>query len=341
MRTLNIVVVVLFLTVTIVPGFTQGKLADLKSKYENEKGELVGQVKLTNDTDLKYINRLNSEINKTLNKAVSNREIEELESFKLRRSFDKLFNFKSAENDEKVKFEDVKKNINLNYKNSELIDVMKKAERILSIKGDYSSAEGLKDEVLKTKLRDLVGKHKCLGYSGARTVMFSELDNVDGYVACVYTTRKVKTDKIPSASGTQSMNCEHTWPKSLGAGSDPAKSDLFHLYPTDTRSNSIRSSYPFGVVTHATWEQGGSKCDKRVFMPRADHRGNVARSIFYFSVVYNKKIDAKQESTLKQWHKDDPADTNEMKRNEDICKYQGNRNPFIDKADFVELISNF
>jgi len=272
---------------------------------------------------------------------VSNREIEELESFKLRRSFNKLFNFKSSKADETVKFNEIKKNINLNYKNSELINVIKKAERILSIKGDYSSAEGLKDEALKIKLRNLVGKHKNLGYRGARVVMFSKLDNRGGIVTCVYTGREVKTNTIPSAQGSQSMNCEHTWPKSRGAKQEPAKADLFHLYPTDSRSNSIRSSLPFGNVSGSKWAQGGSKCDGRVFMPRVDHRGNVARAIFYFSVVYNKKIGATEEAALKQWHKDDPADANEIKRNEDICKYQGNRNPFIDRPEFVDCISDF
>jgi endonuclease I len=342
MRTLSIAVVVLFLMVTVVSGFAQGNLVNEKYKYENQNGELVGNVNLTDDTDLKYINRLNSDINKSISKAVSNREIEELESFKLRRSFNKLFNFKSAQNDKNVKFEDIKKNINSNYKNSELINVLKKAEKILSIKGDYSSAAGLKDEALKIKLRTLVSKHKNLGYRGARTIMFSELDNRDGYVECVYTGRKVKTNQIPSAQGAQSMNCEHTWPKSRGAKQEPAKADLFHLYPTDSKSNSIRSSLHFGNIGNSSkWSQGGSKCNGSVFMPRAEHRGNVARAIFYFSVVYNKKIGAKEETTLKKWHKDDPADSNEIKRNEDICKYQGNRNPFIDRPDFVSQISDF
>jgi endonuclease I len=76
-------------------------------------------------------------------------------------------------------------------------------------------------------------------------------------------------------------------------------------------------------------------------MPPAAHRGNVARAMFYFSIRYNHKLDSAQESALKQWHKADPVDACEKKRNEGICKLQGNRNPFIDRPDFVDKISDF
>ena len=337
-RTFGIVIVVLFLFVTMIPGFAQGKLANVLCK--TEQGNFV---KLTTDTAQKYINNLNNDINNTLSEAVKNGTIDELKSFRLKKSIETLLDSVSTKGASKDKFNDVRKIVVSNWRehSPELTEVMRDVEKILAIKGDYSSAEGLSNEKLKIKLGNLVRKHKNLGYTGARKVMFADIDNVSGYVEDVYTGRKVKTNSIPDAGGSQSMNTEHTWPKSLGAKKEPAKADLYHLFPCDTRANSIRSSYPFGIVTNPSWSKGGSKFDGRTFMPRACHRGNVARAIFYFSIVYKHKVPPAEEKALKKWNKEDPVDVAERKRNEDICKYQGNRNPFIDRPDFIDKISDF
>jgi len=157
---------------------------------------------------------------------------------------------------------------------------------------DYSRANKLFNRDLKEELYNLVKGHTSLGYNAARTKMFGEIDNENGYVRCVYTARTLKTSGIPDGNN---MNAEHTWPKSLGAGSEPAKSDLYHLYPTDSETNSRRSSWPFGMVVTMDWSKGGSVLGKNeksqtVFMPREEHRGNVARSLFYFSIRYRLSI---------------------------------------------------
>ncbi|AIY67315.1 endonuclease [Pseudoalteromonas piratica] len=43
-------------------------------------------------------------------------------------------------------------------------------------------------------------------------------------------------------------------------------------------------------------------------------------------------------STLLAWHKADPVDSFEMRRNDAIFQYQGNRNPFIDHPEFVACV---
>jgi endonuclease I len=43
-------------------------------------------------------------------------------------------------------------------------------------------------------------------------------------------------------------------------------------------------------------------------------------------------------STLLHWHMEDPVDTFEIRRNNRIYEYQGNRNPFIDHPEYVSKI---
>lgn len=203
---------------------------------------------------------------------------------------------------------------------------------------DYTQAEQLSGEDLRAELLRQIQGHTCLGYRPAREKMFGEIDNRNGYVRCVYTARLLKTTVIPDSSN---MNCEHTWPKSKGAEYDPAQSDLYHLFPTDSVTNAKRGNYAFGEVSWAEWSNGGSVLGKDsegriVFEPRSDHRGNVARAMFYFAVRYEMQIADYEEDVLRLWHTEDPVDQEERARNENISKYQKNRNPFIDHPEYAE-----
>lgn len=198
---------------------------------------------------------------------------------------------------------------------------------------------------LKYELYRLVVNHKSLGYKPAKVEMFGKIDNDEnGDIHCVYTDLVVHS-KYPK---NEVMNCEHSWPQSkLGNSSFAIKrGDLFHLYPTDSRSNSRRSNYPFGNVEKIRWEKDGSKVGsddngKRVFEPRDDHKGDVARAMFYMAVRYRMDIDEKQEKTLREWSKNDPVSEKELYRNGYIQEFQHTRNPFIDHPEFVERIDNF
>lgn len=217
------------------------------------------------------------------------------------------------------------------------------AEYFSPSRADYSKADGLYNRDLKEELYNLVKDHVCLGYTGIRQKMFGEIDNESGKVRCVYTARWVQTSGIPDPND---MNTEHTWPKSMGASEDPAKSDLCHLFPTDSYANSKRGNYPFGVVTVVHWSKEGSSLGENengsiVFTPRADHRGNVARAIFYFSIRYRLAVPDEEESVLKRWNSDDPVDAKERARNDGIAKYQKKRNPFIDHPEYVDRIEDF
>lgn len=206
----------------------------------------------------------------------------------------------------------------------------------------FDSCNGMSNDNLRSCLYSKINNHDGLGYDNAKDAIFGDIDHHDGYVECVYTGRKSYIDR-PDTDG---MNTEHTWPQSLGAGSEPARGDMHHLFPTDSGANSRRSNYPFGVVVESSWEEGGSKLGYdensiRVFEPRDEQKGDTARAIFYFSVRYKLDISYYQEQALKKWNHEDPPSEYEKVRNEAIYDYQDNYNPFVMRPDFVDLIEDF
>lgn len=197
--------------------------------------------------------------------------------------------------------------------------------------------------------------HLNLGYRGARRVLFGEIhlqeDNNGYFIEDVYCQKIItKTDgvgpkKIPNH---KILNCEHTWPQARFSNKFSAnqqKSDLHHLYPTDSQANNIRGHAEFANLNHGSPLQNceASRTEGRSgrFEPPNNHKGNVARSIFYFSVRYQLKISSEEEETLRSWHLLDPVDVAEMRRNEIIYRAQHNRNPFIDWPELVNYINNF
>jgi deoxyribonuclease-1 len=197
---------------------------------------------------------------------------------------------------------------------------------------------------VKVDLHKLVTQsHKPLSYAQASNILFTILDNHQGAVCSVYSPSFcVTTNVVPSA---KIMNVEHTWPQSLGANGI-AKSDLHHLFVTESSSNSTRSNLAFCDVQITKWDKDQSKrgdnsFGENCFEPPIKHKGNVARALFYFSIRYNYSIDAHQESYLRKWHVADPIDSDEIERNRLIFSFQNNTNPFIDNPEFVDQISDF
>jgi uncharacterized protein len=218
-----------------------------------------------------------------------------------------------------------------------------------------------------TILPDLTGKQlldklaigfapkKNLGYRAARDAMYGDIDNKNNTIIDVYTGYKIVLEeemKPTDEAREKGINTEHTYPQSKGANGK-AKSDIHHLFPTWDRANSLRDNDPFGDLDDSKtrkWlfkasESSSipssnideySESDLNVFEPREDHKGNVARAIFYFYTMYKDLADAqdanyfkKQQKTLCQWDRNDPVDAAELARSHAIVKYQGNDNPFV------------
>ncbi len=201
------------------------------------------------------------------------------------------------------------------------------------------------------------GLHTQLGYSAARMYMYNYIDNENNTITGVYSGYTVSWTYGGSGTNPSPINCEHTVPQSFFDSDEPMKSDIHHLFPTYSNWNSTRSNYPYGDIDDdltAKWmldddQQSTiptsniddySEYYNGMFEPREDHKGNVARAIFYFYTMYPTQAgDMSQVAdieTLYAWHLADPVDAKEMARNDKIETYQGNRNPYIDFPDLVE-----
>ena len=208
-----------------------------------------------------------------------------------------------------------------------------------SFADDVSQSQELKEKLYKiTQI-----SHKPITYKQANNFIFTKLDNHQGAVCSVYSAKTcLMTDGVPSH---KIMNIEHTWPQSDGANGD-AKSDLHHIFPVESSVNSIRASLPFCDVEDIKWSKDNSKRGYGKFMehcfgPPAEHVGNVARALFYFSIRYRMPIDQNQEYYLRKWNKADPVDQMEIERNNLIKEFQNNLNPFILDSSLADQIIDF
>ena len=200
-----------------------------------------------------------------------------------------------------------------------------------------------------------------LGYNNARDIMYSEIDIKLGNqltgVYCGYTiTLDISQDPSTNAY-EQGINCEHTWPQSLGSGSEPMKSDMHHLFPTKSNVNSSRGNDPFDesndqltdnwyrnassqnsipqqyINEYAEKYNPSNQNDER-FEPREEQKGNTSRAMAYFYTMYLNVSDDQfwdiQKDVLFDWHYYDQVDETELNRTWSIALYQSNiPNPFI------------
>jgi len=214
----------------------------------------------------------------------------------------------------------------------------------------WANTDGLSNGALKTALRGLVDDQRVFTYNQSRDLMYGRaatIDVHDGMIECVYTGRMVRPDGSRTPGG---FNTEHSWPRDEGADVEPMVSDLHHLFPTDDNANGARATYNFGetsCTSQCEYSNGGSMLGPNaeggglVFEVRPARRGDIARAHFYFAVRYDRAISTAEEAVLRRWHDEDPVDDLERGRNDAIERFQRNRNPFVDRPDFVDRIDNF
>ncbi|MFK7936440.1 MAG: endonuclease [Saprospiraceae bacterium] len=219
----------------------------------------------------------------------------------------------------------------------------------------------LSGEELRNKLVEDFKPATVLNSSGAKDFLYGYVENRNDSVRCVYSghTLYLPPNVDPSVAmymnnSPDGINLEHTYPRSKGAGGGNAVSDLHHLFPTRIPVNESRGNFPFGEIADnqtTNWFLGNqtqsnppntnidaySEQINGKFEPREDHKGNVARAMFYFYTMYESEALAadanffeSQREILCEWHNLDPVDQAEWERTYRVAESQSNLpNPFI------------
>lgn len=229
--------------------------------------------------------------------------------------------------------------------------------------GYYNNAEGLAGDELKAALHNIIKNHTTYPYTSSSTDVWDILKESDrdpnnsANVILIYTGQSVNAaQEYNSGSG---WSREHVWAKSHGdfGETPPAGTDAHHLRPCDISVNSARGNKDFD--NGGTQHSEATECytDTDSWEPRPVEKGDVARMMFYMATRYEGDVSGELDleladytptegplfgkfSTLIQWNAEDPVDDFERNRNNVVYSYQGNRNPFIDHPEFVNMVYN-
>ena len=159
-------------------------------------------------------------------------------------------------------------------------------------------------------------------------------------------------------------NREHTFPQSWSDDIAPMKTDLHQVFPVDGWVNGLRGSLPYAEVRESGSEtSNGSRrglsaiCgyEDEGFEPVDAYQGDLARAQLYMAVRYRGEdggwasSEASQGASLEPWYEQmliawhllDPVSEKERARNDAVESLQGNRNPFVDRPEFVCGITDF
>ena len=195
-----------------------------------------------------------------------------------------------------------------------------------------------------------------------------------GLVQLLYLDETRHISQANRGKGTaDSWDREHVWPKSRGfkKKSQDGYTDLHHLRPADRNINGAHSNYGYDEGGKAfidkkadgTKQASGTYVDKKnqSFEPTDRAKGQIARMVFYMATRYELGDNGKKEKmpdlylldknakqtgqpwigdlcTLVKWNQSYPVSNFEKRRNNRVQALQGNRNPFIDHSEWVNLI---
>lgn len=229
---------------------------------------------------------------------------------------------------------------------------------------------GLEGEDLVEAIRDAYTPSQLLTDAQAKDTLYARIFNQDDTVHCIYSNlgRYLPDGVDPSqwlyGTGLEvnSLNLEHSWPQSKGAGkSTMGNRNMHHLFPSRTSINSDRADFPYNEISDPTtqkWyylgtEQNSipannidaySEFKTAVFEPREAVKGDIARAMMYFWTIYRDDAETAdptffeaQRSELCAWHEEDPVDDAELHRSQLIAAYQsGLGNPFIQDCSLAK-----
>lgn len=226
----------------------------------------------------------------------------------------------------------------------------------------YDGCDGTNGVKLRAKLHSIIKGHTEFSYKQIWDVLkYTDEDPEDpNNVVLLYTGWSKSKEHV--VNGKLIWNREHVWAKSHGKFGTikPQGTDAHHIRPSDVSVNAKRGHLDFddGGMLYID-PDGATECKSDVDSWEAgdSQKGDVARMIFYMAVRYegddglpDLKLADKVStypspfhgklSTLLKWHKLDPVDDWERRRNDRVYDKQRNRNPFIDHPEFATLIWN-
>ncbi len=236
--------------------------------------------------------------------------------------------------------------------------------------GYYNSAEGLTGLALKQALHNIIDNQNPLAYTALWNAFTTTDATAANKVWDIYSDVPGGTPAYLYNFGTnqcgqysQEGNCynrEHSFPQSWFSSQNPMNTDLFHIYPTDGYVNNKRGNLPYGDVGSADWTStNGSKLglcvdpgfNSTVFEPIDAFKGDIARTYFYMMTRYYGQMSSWSSPVVQggdlipwtrdvmlQWNDLDPVSPKEIARNNAVYARQHNRNPFIDRPEWVHAV---
>lgn len=240
----------------------------------------------------------------------------------------------------------------------------------------YNSLSNVEDSLFKEELHNIIssGNITQFTYDDVKEKLkdLDEDPNNPNNIICVLTGKSMDKNAF-GGSGRNYWNREHIWPKAHGFNSEGLMpyTDLHHLRAAEQYTNStFHNDYDYcDILNGGTSDDFGnlyvnkdnSSTGYPMYEPRDAVKGDIARMIMYMDVRYegdeasdnielsivNNNTSASSTNgyigfldSLVRWHVEDPVDDLERKRNDEVYKLQGNRNPFIDHPEYANIIYN-
>ncbi|MGG4607593.1 endonuclease [Providencia sp. Me31A] len=183
-------------------------------------------------------------------------------------------------------------------------------------------------------------------YCGCQWEWVGKSGGVVDLTSCGYQVRKQQTRAeriewehiVPAWVFGHQRQCWQNGGRKNCVSADPVfgkmEADLHNLAPSIGEVNGDRSNYNFGQLAKNTAYPYGmckSRIDfkQKVFEPRDEVKGQVARVYFYMHDRYNLSMSRQQQQLLMAWDAKYPVSPWEKLRDERISKVMGHHNPFV------------
>ena len=131
------------------------------------------------------------------------------------------------------------------------------------------------------------------------------------------------------------LSAEHIFPQSFTKYYKKANKDMHNIYLTNYYTNNLRSNKKFSHSFDETFSQ-------KFYIPCNYSRGTIARTLAYMKFSYpllnlSNVIDS---NIILAWNELYPPTELELKKNNIIFNYQGNKNIFIEDYKMLTLFIN-